>query len=80
MDRSYYTSFELQFEENVKQHVAPLLRRLKLQDPSEFPFFKTANLCARDNSLIAPVDLLHLGDKVFLTVHPSAAEEVNSEL
>ena len=73
MDRSYYTSFEIVFGDNANA-ILPLLQRLKLK-PAPLPFFRTIDLHSSsvDQALIAPVDLLHLADRLIVTVHPSAA-------
>lgn len=57
--------------------VAETLASLKL---GTSPVYRSVNLLDQHDKLIAPVEFLFLKQSIFLTVHPSAAEQVKEQL
>ena len=74
MDRSYYSTYEIQATN--EGGLAPLLNELKLTNATG-PTFREVSIFDRGSSerkLIAPIEILMISAEcLFLTVHPSAA-------
>ena len=84
MDKSYYSTFELSFE-SVELLTAFCRDAFKITVSSEStdlaPVYRKVLLNEQSNAhLIAPVEILILKNKLFVTVHPSAAKQALAEL
>lgn len=83
MDRSYFATFEISSQ--ADDGLAPLLSAIGLNTslqggPSLSPSYRELQVHSEDGSqLLAPVEVLMLGhDRMLLTVHPSAADQITS--
>ena len=84
MDKSYYSTFELNFESAVLltsfcQEAFNVT--ISAESIEAAPVYRKVNLNEQSNNqLIAPVEILILKNKLLVTVHPSAAKEALVEL